>query len=119
MEMECLQRAFEVVDSYLLLDGVSILQVRPRADLNGHTHTQHTTHTHLASLAQSYSQTVVEACECYMEEVKPECLKPILTVVGRMVQLYPEESPQLIRPCLNKMMNKIFGAEDVSHPSLE
>ena len=54
-----------------------------------------------------------------MEEVKPECLKPILTVVGRMVQLYPEESPQLIRPCLNKMMNKIFGTEDVSHPSLE
>ena len=46
MEMECLQRAFEVVDSYLLLDGVSILQVRPRADLNGHTHTHTHTYTH-------------------------------------------------------------------------
>ena len=57
----------------------------------------------------------MEACESYLEEVKPECLKPILTVLGRVVQLFPEEGPQLIRPCLNKMMNKVFGTEEVSH----
>lgn len=81
-----LSRCFEIIDSYVILGGVDFLQ-----------------HS---------SSVVVEACRSYMNDVSPEGLKPILYVILRVLSMFPEQGPQLMRPCLDCILKKLISKEE-------
>ena len=53
-----------------------------------------------------------------MNEVRQEGQKAILTVMERVVQMFPEGGPQLLVPCLEVIITKLLNKEEVRDYSL-
>ena len=64
------------------------------------------------SIPQVCGEVIVQGCQSYLCDVRPEGVVAIVRVVERCVQLYPSHFPQLVQPLLPTILQKLLE-EDV------
>ena len=47
-----------------------------------------------------------------MDDVRPEGMRPILYVILRVLCMFPDGGPQLMKPCLEIIIKKILNKEE-------
>lgn len=65
----------------------------------------------LLSILQSCAEVIVQGCQYYVCDVKPEGVVTIVNVMARVVQVYPNHFPHIIRDFLATIIKNLLKEE--------
>ena len=63
------------------------------------------------SIPQGCGEVIVQGCQSYLCDVRPEGVVAIVKVMERIVHLYPGHFPQLIQPVLPTVLRNLLEEE--------